>query len=52
MSMAKSPLESGRRGRRLRIILIADRATRPCAEGKIISNEMGIGVLGEQAIGS
>jgi len=46
MSMAKSPLESGGRGRRLRIIL------RPCAEGEIISNEMGIGVLGEQAIGS
>lgn len=42
--MAKSPLESGGRGRRLRIILIADRATRPCAEGKIISNEIGIGV--------
>lgn len=52
MSMAKSPLESGRRGRRLGIILIADGLTRPCAEGKIISNEMGIGVLGEQAIGS
>jgi len=49
MSMAKSPLESGRRGRRLRAFT---GATRPCAEGKIISNEMGIGVLGEQAIGS
>lgn len=50
MSMAKSPLESGRRGRRLRIFLIAEvlyGAARPCAEGEIISDEMGIGVSGE-----
>ena len=40
--MAKSPLESGRRGRRLRIILIADRATRPCAEGRSYLTKLGL----------